>query len=511
MSLVETAPLRLDSAVRRLGEGGVVTLARAPEGFDAFVVADLARSLARGRRKAGRGAGLCRARRGARAKLHRRARLRGARDRSALPAVLGLPALRPRLAQRRHFRRADDGAGASRQEPRLGRAPARPRGLGQRADAARAAARLYGIRGAFRRAGQHGADGRHRPLARGQRLHPCEHGARRRRLCARAAAFSISTRPALAAPIRLDFFGDTLESIRAFDPETQREHRAIALARPRADERGAAHDRVRSSAFVRATSPNSARPRRRRRSTRPSARADAPSASNTGCRCSTTSSTRSSTMSTARPSCSTRSAEEAASQRIAQSRTIYGARKRAATMQEPGRSDYKPLPPDAALSRRRTNGARNSTARRSRASRPSRRRPARCERHRLRRSGRAQFRARAAEEKRNVFEAVVAHIARCAREGPRRHRRGLVRRLARAPEPCARRAWAQIARARLLVLPGADRARGRAAARGDRARAGLRDADLADHRRAGHSGRPARSPRQAQAPRAGRAGGSRAR
>ena len=28
--------------------------------------------------------------------------------------------------------------------------------------------------------------------------------------------------PGAAAPIRLDFFGDTLESIRAFDPETQR-------------------------------------------------------------------------------------------------------------------------------------------------------------------------------------------------------------------------------------------------------------------------------------------------
>ena len=28
--------------------------------------------------------------------------------------------------------------------------------------------------------------------------------------------------PSMAAPIRLDFFGDTLESIRAFDPETQR-------------------------------------------------------------------------------------------------------------------------------------------------------------------------------------------------------------------------------------------------------------------------------------------------
>ena len=28
--------------------------------------------------------------------------------------------------------------------------------------------------------------------------------------------------PGAAAPVRLDFFGDTLESIRAFDPETQR-------------------------------------------------------------------------------------------------------------------------------------------------------------------------------------------------------------------------------------------------------------------------------------------------
>ena len=37
-----------------------------------------------------------------------------------------------------------------------------------------------------------------------------------------AAAFSISIAPGAPAPIRLDFFGDTLESIRPFDPETQR-------------------------------------------------------------------------------------------------------------------------------------------------------------------------------------------------------------------------------------------------------------------------------------------------
>ena len=37
-----------------------------------------------------------------------------------------------------------------------------------------------------------------------------------------AAASSISIAPGMPAPVRLDFFGDTLESIRTFDPETQR-------------------------------------------------------------------------------------------------------------------------------------------------------------------------------------------------------------------------------------------------------------------------------------------------
>src|SRR5208282_235785 len=36
----------LSSAVRRLAEGGAVTLCRAPEGYDAFIVAELARALA---------------------------------------------------------------------------------------------------------------------------------------------------------------------------------------------------------------------------------------------------------------------------------------------------------------------------------------------------------------------------------------------------------------------------------------------------------------------------------
>ena len=37
----------LAPAIRRLEEGGAVTLARAPEGYDAFVVAELTRALAR--------------------------------------------------------------------------------------------------------------------------------------------------------------------------------------------------------------------------------------------------------------------------------------------------------------------------------------------------------------------------------------------------------------------------------------------------------------------------------
>ena len=38
--------------------------------------------------------------------------------------------------------------------------------------------------------------------------------------------------PGMAQPVRLDFFGDTLELIRAFDPESQRttgQHRALDL------------------------------------------------------------------------------------------------------------------------------------------------------------------------------------------------------------------------------------------------------------------------------------------
>ena len=70
------------------------------------------------------------------------------------------------------------------------------------------------------------------------------------------------------------------------------------------------------------------------------------------------------------------------------------------------------------------------------------------------------------------------------------------------------RARAQIARVRFVLPSGEDGARGRAAARRDRARTGVRSAGLRGSRRAGHSRRPARPPVEAQAPRAGCAGRS---
>ncbi len=49
--------------------------------------------------------------------------------------------------------------------------------------------------------------------------------------------------PGMDSPVRLDFFGDTLESIRSFDPETQRTSDRAARARSRPDRRVSAHQR----------------------------------------------------------------------------------------------------------------------------------------------------------------------------------------------------------------------------------------------------------------------------
>ena len=194
----------LSTAVRRLGEGGAVTLCRAPEGYDAFVVAELAHAPRRGRREARGRARLRRPRRPARAGLHRRARLRRPGDRGALSALVGLPALRPRVAQRRRRRRADDRARAARPHARRDRAAARAGRSGQRADPARAAAEICRLRRLLRRARQQRADGGPGALARDQRLRPRQHGARRRRLrLARRHPRSLSARRARPDPARL--------------------------------------------------------------------------------------------------------------------------------------------------------------------------------------------------------------------------------------------------------------------------------------------------------------------
>ena len=124
-------------AIRRLEEGGAVTLARAPEGYDAFVVAELTRALAKdGEQRAVTLAFV--ARDSLRAQAFIDALSFAAPEIEALlSSVVGLPALRSRLAQRRCIGRADDRARAAGQEPRRRRAAAHSRRLGQCADAAR--------------------------------------------------------------------------------------------------------------------------------------------------------------------------------------------------------------------------------------------------------------------------------------------------------------------------------------------------------------------------------------
>ena len=107
------------------------------------------------------------------------------------------------------------------------------------------------------------------------------------------------------------------------------------------------------------------------------------------------------------------------------------------------------------------------------------------------------------DENVNVFEAAAAHVRRRCASGGSGHRRGMERWIARAAEPRPRRARPEADRARLLLGAGAAGARGRAAARGDRARAWLRVRRSRHHRRAGHSGRSAGAAGPAETARAG--------
>jgi transcription-repair coupling factor (superfamily II helicase) len=64
--------------------------------------------------------------------------------------------------------------------------------------------------------------------------------------------------PGTPSPIRLDFFGDILETIRPFDPRPAH-HRATTAAGPGARQRSHPHRGERSAAFARTTAPHSGR------------------------------------------------------------------------------------------------------------------------------------------------------------------------------------------------------------------------------------------------------------
>ena len=186
------------AAATRLRQPTAITLARAPEGFDAFVVADLARALAREAENRAVALTFTSPAMPARPGVRRRARLRRARDRGARCSRPGTAS--PTTASRRTPAIAAQRMTALARLALTRGARERPRILvdhRQRADAARAAAQPTspGPRSRPRRATcvdmetlvawleTNGFSAR-------------EPRARRRRLRACAAASSISTRPA---------------------------------------------------------------------------------------------------------------------------------------------------------------------------------------------------------------------------------------------------------------------------------------------------------------------------
>ena len=208
-------------AIRRLEEGGAVTLARAPEGYDAFVVAELTRALASdGEQRAVTLVFV--ARDGLRAQAFIDALSFAAPEIEALIFRRGIASLTTASRPTPRFGRAHDGARAARQEPRRRRAAAHSRRLGQCADAARSAACVHLKSAAFSAAP--GNSVRMEDLAHWLEANGYARASTVRDVGDYASRGGILDLypPGAAAPIRLDFFGDTLESIRAFDPETQR-------------------------------------------------------------------------------------------------------------------------------------------------------------------------------------------------------------------------------------------------------------------------------------------------
>ena len=210
----------LAAAVERLAAGGAVTLSRAPEGYDAFVVAALARGLARAGET--RGAALVFVARD------------GARAQSFVDALgFAAPEVEALLFPSwdcQPYDRVSPNAAISSQRMTVLARLARSRGALERprvlvvtvnaltqrapplkfvADAAFSAAPGNNVR--LEELARWLADS---GFMRVSSVHDVGEFA------ARGGILDLYP-PGAAAPIRLDFFGDTLESIRAFDPETQ--------------------------------------------------------------------------------------------------------------------------------------------------------------------------------------------------------------------------------------------------------------------------------------------------
>ena len=186
--------------------------------------------------------------------------------------------------------------------------------------AARAGEILVGRAGALGRTGQHAAHGRHRALARSQRLRARIDRARARRLC-RARRHPRPVSAGTDQPVRLDFFGDSLESIRSIDPETQRstdQLRGIDLVPVAEFQLTTETIKKFPPGYVEAFGA----PSTGTRSMKPSAKAAAIPAWSTGCRCFTASSTRCSTTVAGTPVVLEPLVDDAAHERLAADRRL---------------------------------------------------------------------------------------------------------------------------------------------------------------------------------------------
>src|ERR1700691_165824 len=209
------------SAIRRLEEGGAVTLARAREGYDAFVVAELTRAVAKeGEQRAVTLAFV------ARDSLRAQAFIDALGFAAPAIEALYLPAW-----DCQPYDRVSPNAAISAQRMTVLARLARSRGALERprilvttfnALVQRAPPLSFVAGAAFSAAPGNSVD--MEGLARWLETNGFSRASSVRDVGDYAMRGGILDlyAPGAPAPVRLDFFGDTLESIRPFDPETQR-------------------------------------------------------------------------------------------------------------------------------------------------------------------------------------------------------------------------------------------------------------------------------------------------